>query len=268
MKPAIASGMVSALAWFAFPLVPTLLGTSFYQLASFGINDPRAWGTFPLTWWVTITGPLLAYGFLAGATIDLPDDPARRGPKGWLSRRSLWVAIGPWVGFLPWYALILAVTFAQWAYPPCREWPAPTLPASWHETWVAWLIGWAISGALWYGWIFVVGAALWRARRLGRFRRALAKGLAAAIGFVGSLFGSFWAITEVWRAYFFDPRIAPVLVAALSVAAMSGCGRTVGEVRRQELFQAMLTSWLLGVALVWRWWSRSRSRPKPPDAPS
>ena len=88
--------------------------------------------------------------------------------------------------------------------------------------------------------------------------------MAVAVGFVGSLFGSFWAITETWRDYFFDPRIAPALVAATSLVLMSGCAtRTIGEVRRQELFQAMLISWLLGLALAWRWWSRSR--PKPPS---
>jgi hypothetical protein len=278
MRSGIASEIGSALAWFAFPLVPALLGTSCYQLGNWTVTDPRAWGSIPWTWWVTMTGPLLAYGFLAGATIDLPDEPGLRGPKRWLSRRSLWVTIGPWVGFAAWSAIFLAFTFAssaitpaiilvQWAYPPCREWTTPTPPEGWQETWVGQLFGWALSGTFWYGWLFVVWAALRRAKRFDRLGRSLSKGLAVAIGFVGSLFGSFWTITEAWRGYFFDPRIAPVLVAALSVAAMSGCAtKTIGDVRRQELFQAMLISWLLGLALAWRWWSRSR--PKPPRASS
>ncbi len=87
-----------------------------------------------------------------------------------------------------------------------------------------------------------------------------------ALGFVGSLIGTFWAITEVWRGYFFDPRTMPILVAATSLALMAGCGGTVtyGEVRRRELFQALLMAWLLGLALTWRWWSRPRSKPPGP----
>ena len=30
-----------------------------------------------------------------------------------------------------------------------------------------------------------------------------------ALAFVGSLFGSFWAATSMWRSYFFDPRLCP-----------------------------------------------------------
>jgi hypothetical protein len=29
---------------------------------------------------------------------------------------------------------------------------------------------------------------------------------------------------------------------------------TYGEVRRRELFHAMLVAWVLGLALMWRWW--------------
>jgi hypothetical protein len=82
-------------------------------------------------------------------------------------------------------------------------------------------------------------------------------------GFVGSLFGSFWAVTEAWRSYFFDPTLMPIALAALSVAFMSGCGQTLtaGQVHRRELFNAMLMAWVLGLALAWRWWGRPRSRP-------
>ncbi len=32
---------------------------------------------------------------------------------------------------------------------------------------------------------------------------------------------------------------------------------TYGEVRRRELFHAMLVAWVLGLALMWRWWARA-----------
>jgi hypothetical protein len=270
MRPAIPSGVVLALAWFAFPLVPTLLGSAYYQqfngsLGAAGPPDPRDWGWLK---WVVMAGPLIGYGFLAGSTIDLPDNPARRGPKGWLSSRSLWVAVGPWVGYLAGLTLLGLIMLVEWAHPPSREWTFPPIPDTWWTRTIGLVLFWGLGvGMLAYGWVGLAWAALRRAGRLGRLRRSLAKGLAVAVGFVGTLFGSFWAITEGWRDYFFDPRIAPGLVALASLALMSGCAtQTYGEIRRRELFQAMLTAWLLGLALAWRWWSRSR--PKPPDSSS
>jgi hypothetical protein len=273
MRPGIPSGVGSALAWFAFPLVPALLGTTCYQRLN---GTGRAGGPDPRDWdwpnWALMVGPLLGYGFLAGATLDLPDDPARRGPRSWLSRRSTWVAIGPWLGFLAWNAVLLAIDLVRRAYPPIQQWSGPSLPEGWQDSRAVWVVFWLLVGlwigAVGYGWLVVAWAALRRARRLDRFRRSLAKGLAVAIAFVGSLFGSFWAITEAWRDYFFDPRIAPAFVAASSLALMSGCSNTetFGELRRRELFGSMLIAWLLGLALAWRWWSRSR--PKPPGPSS
>jgi hypothetical protein len=269
MRPGSLVGVWSALAWFVFPLVPALLGTTYHQAlnGSFGRGggpDPRDWG-----WdtWVILTGPLLGYGFLAGSTLDLPDDPGRRGLGRWLSRRSLWVAVGPWAGFLIWAGIYQAILFVSWAYPPIDRWSWPSLPSGWLDTWPGWLAFVTLMlGPPAYGWVLLAWATLRRARRLGRLRRSLARGLAVSIGFVGSLFGSFWAITEAWRGYFFDPRIVPVLVAASTLAVMAGCTKTetFGEVRRRELFQAMLMAWLLGLALAWRWWARSRSKPPGP----
>jgi len=276
MRSARQGGAWSALSWLGFPLVPALLGSTYHQTlnVSFGGAggpDPRDWGWLA---WVILTGPLLGYGFLAGATLDLPEDPGRRGLKGWLGSRPVWVGIGPWIGFLIWailfYSVSAAVSAVASAYPASRDWAGPNL-SGWTETWAGWLLGRALEiaaiGSLAYGWLFVAFRALRRARRLGRYRRTIVRGLAAALGFVGSLIGSFWAITEAWRGYFFDSRVVPILLAASCVTLMAGCGGTVtyGEVRRRELFQALLMAWLLGLALAWRWWSRPRS--KPPDSP-
>src|SRR3954452_18661828 len=94
-------GIGMAMAWMLFPLVPAVLGNTyqrtFNELLGPESPDPRRW-----EWqsWALLAGPLLGYGFLAGATLDLPDDPGRRGRRRWLGRRSLWVAVGPWAGFL------------------------------------------------------------------------------------------------------------------------------------------------------------------------
>jgi hypothetical protein len=257
------SGLVSALAWFFFPLVPALLGSTYYQdlNGSFmapGVKDPRDWDWLH---WVFLTGPLIGYGFLAGATLDLPDEPGIRIWQGWFSRRSLWVSLGPWAGFVAWAGILLGFLAVDWAYPASRQWTFPRLPDGWWGT----LVGWFMTVILFYvaiayGWLPFAWAALRRARRLGR---SLVRGLGFAVGFVGSLFGSFWAITEAWRSYFFDPRIVPALLAAATLALIAGCTppETYGEVRRRDLFNAMLLAWLLGLALAWRWWSRSRPKP-------
>ena len=119
----------------------------------------------------------------------------------------------------------------------------------------------ACIGWLAYAWLLVAFLALRRAKRRGRFLRSLQSGLIGAIVLVGSLFGTFWAVTAAWREYFFDKRMMPLVLATASLALTSGCASTLtrGEVRRRDLFQALLTAWLLGAALAWRWWSRSRS---------
>lgn len=276
MRPEPHGGVPSALAWMAFPLIPTLLGNFYHHtfnspVDGMGGPDPREWGWVA---WVLLTGPLLGYGFLAGATLALSDEPGGRGIRGWSSRRAVWVGIGPWVGLLLGMALFFAARGAAaavaWVYPPSDEW---SLPPGWlgNETWVGWFLGRllviVVVGSLAYGWLLVAWAALRRARRAGLGRRSFRQGLAMALGFVGSLFGTFWAITESWRGYFFDPRVMPILIAATTVLLTSGCAShpTYGEVRRRELFQALLMAWLLGMALAWRWWSRPDSRPRGPS---
>ena len=257
-----------AFAWLIFPLVPALVGTTSYEVLnlSFGEHggpDPYDWDW---TNWLLLTGPLLGYGFLAGVTLGLPDDPTRRGVKGWLARRSLWVGVGPWIGFLSamavFYAVSLVASGVNRAFPEGFGRSGVSFP-QWLSEGLGWIIRWGLGAWIAYGWLVVARAAIRRARRLDRLRQSIGRGLLAALGFVGSLFGSFWAITASWRSHFFDARIVPLLVAASGLVVMSGCGSTItyGEVRRRDLFGAMLTAWLLGLALAWRWWSRPRSKP-------
>ena len=125
----------------------------------------------------------------------------------------------------------VARSATEWAVPASREWGWMPSPLDWPETWSGWILGRALAvvgiGSLAYGWLVVAVAALRRARRLGRLRESIRRGFATAIGFVGSLFGTFWALTEAWRGYFFDPRVVPILVAASAPAWLAGCAQTV-----------------------------------------
>jgi hypothetical protein len=272
------------LAWLVFPLVPVILEDMYYQTCNtelFGSGrgggpDPREWN-----WgvWVIMLGPLLGYGFLAGATVDLPDQPevSRGILRRFLARRAVWMAIGPWCGFLFWCGLYLGFGFVSNLFPAStvppqggsRELPeSPSWIITWMLTILSWIVGVAFVGTLSYGWLWPAWAALRRAARLGRWSRALYRGLIAALAFVGSLLGSFWAITSTWRSYFFDPTVMPMVAMALGLVMLSGCGGiTYGEMRRRELFHAMLVAWVLGLALMWRWWSRRRPGP-PRDDPA
>ncbi len=218
-----------------------------------------------------LLGPLCGFGFLVGATAGLPDEPNRAWLGAWLSRRAVWVAFGPWMGFLFWAGVYWIVAgmdkLADFAFPGWNRGLGIGWPELDPEGWAAWAVDWTwivlFVGSLAYGWLIPARAAIRRAGSAGRGREAFQRGLATMAGFVGSLIGAFWAVTEAWRDFFFDPRVMPILLAALSVALLSGCGTTLtaGEVHRRELFNAMLMAWVLGLALAWRWWSRPRSRP-------
>jgi len=264
------------LAWLVFPLVPVILEDFYYQICNINLfsstptgPDPREWGWFL---WIVMLGPLLGYGFLAGATVDIPDDlgPSCRGLRRLLSRRAVWVAIGPWCGFLFWCCVYFGITAMAILIPD--NWnqnqnvQSQQLQGAWVETMhmvLNWIIVVVVVGILSYGWLWPARAALRRAARIGRLRWVAYRGLLTAMGFVGSLFGSFWAATSLWRSYFFDPRIVPLVAVAVSLVVISGCGIpiTYGEVRRRELFHAMLVAWVIGLALMWRWWSRPRRGP-------
>ena len=68
---------------------------------------------------------------------------------------------------------------------------------------------------------------------------------------------------------FLRSAVVPLVAIAVSLAVISGCGApiTYGEVRRRELFHAMLVAWVIGLALMWRWWSRRRPGPPRDDRP-
>ena len=256
-------------AWLLFPLIPVVLEDVYYQFSNLNFiaisragPDPHVWG-WPI--WVIMLGPLLGYGFLAGATMSVPDDPAspRRGWRRLVARRAVWVAIGPWWGFLVCLGLLFGLSYLCQLFPGLASWNPP-LPESWKGTWISsvlsWVFGILLVGIWAYAWLWPARSALRRAGRIGQWKRCFIRGIIMAGAFVGSLFGSFWAATALWRSYFFDSRVVPLLLIAVSLAAMSGCAGTItyGEMRRRELFHAMLVAWVMGLALMWRWWSRPR----------
>jgi hypothetical protein len=251
--------------WLVFPLVPVILADIYYQTCTNPFSSAR-FGPDPLSWgwmtWVVMLGPLMGYGFLAGATVDLPDDldQPRRGWRGILARRSLWVAAGPWCGFVVLALLFLSFRFVETQFPGLAK---PSVPQSWQGSWVETVLNWVFTvvfvATLAYGWLWTGWSALRRAASIGRLRRAFYRGLGVALAFVGSLFGSFWAATSWWRSYYFDSRL-PILIAVIALSMTPGCAESItyGELRRRELFHALLVAWVLGLALMWRWWSRRR----------
>jgi hypothetical protein len=266
------------LAWLIFPLVPVVLEDVYYQVSSFNFDGARRVGPDPRVWgwlvWLIMLGPLLGYGFLAGATMSLPDEDLapRRGLRRVLGRRTVWVAIGPWWGAVVCFGLFFGLLYLERLFPGLFNW-VPQIRQSWQSTWAYWIISWALSillVAIWaYSWLWPARAAMRRAARIGEWKHSLVRGIVIAGTFVGSLFGSFWAATTIWRSYFFDPRIVPLLLVALGLVVLSGCASTItyGEVRRRELFHAMLMAWVLGLALMWRWWSRPRPGNPPAARP-
>ena len=259
MSIANRSGIWEFVAWVIFPIIPTALGISYYQALNFGIGggpDPREW-EWPS--WVMLTGPLVGYGFLAGATLGQPDDPEPRWFRRLLAKRSIWVAVGPWFGFLSAATVGYGVAIALTPFAPnaANGGIGSMIPVFMSQ--ILWIAG---LGWLAYGWFVVAFMALRRAKRRGRFLRSLGSGLVGAIALVGSLFGTFWAVTSLWREYFFDKRIMPLVLATASLALASGCAAPItrGEVRRRDLFQSLLMASLVGTALAWRWWSRLRSK--------
>lgn len=240
-----------AVGWAALPLVPALLAATSYKAANFMEHDPREWG---IVEFVVLLGPLVGYGFLAGATAVVPDEQAGRGLKAWLRRRSFWVGVGPWAGFLVCVAGYFAYELIL------KRVPLPELLSGNGYASKAFII--AVLAIYGYGWLVIAWIALRRAKRQRRLGLAFRRGVAVAFGFVGSLIGTFWGITSGWRAFFFDTTVVrALLVGALTVTMLSGCASvTAGDLRRRELFDALMLAWVIGLALGWRWLSRRRDR--------
>jgi hypothetical protein len=254
--------LIEAATWLLFPLVPALLSRWYYQEMNPSQEDPRLWSSGS---WVILLGPLCGFGFLAGSTVGLSNDPIKRGLRRWISHSAIWVGVGPWLGFIFAIAIIYISVWLLWLVERLFG-PVDVGPVLFGNTWWLTVYFWFALLTSSYGWLIVAVAALRRARRAGRLWAAVRRGTVTALAFVGSLFGSFWAATEAWRSYFFDKAIAPLIILAVCLTTLSGCGSTltVGEVRRRDLFAAMLTAWVLGLALVWRWWARARSKPPTP----
>jgi hypothetical protein len=232
-------------AWLVFPLVPVVLEDLNFQICMVNLNSRAQFGPDPCEWgwgsWLLMLGPLVGYGFLAGATVDLPDDlgPSRRGWRRLAARRSVWVAVGPW-----WSSLLLVAGFCLYGFllsqfPPLGKLvlPEPKLrEGSWIAIffpWLSWGLGWtcvALCVVAWScGWLWPAWATLQRASRVGRPRRAVYWGASVALAFVSSLFGSFWAVTAFWRSYFFDPRVVPLVAVAAGLAVLSGCDSSINR---------------------------------------
>jgi hypothetical protein len=250
----------SMIAWLMFPLVPTCLGMTYYQTLNrlpnlFQTSDPRGWDRLD---WILQLGPLLGFGFLAGATSILPETalPNRGRFRRWFAQRWLIVSVAPWSGFLTWAFIVESAELS-------RRFDGPTISNLAKPEWLRVVFGYGfVIPTLAYAWVIAGITITRRAMREGLLRRSLIRGLITSVAFVGSLFGSFWAATSAWRSYFFDPTVAPLLfISGIALVSASGCASTttLGEVRRHELFDALLPGWLIGMALIWRWSSRRKS---------
>jgi hypothetical protein len=252
----------AAIAWLIFPAVPVLIARSYHDTLNISRTDPRQWD---LGQFLILLGPPAGYAYLAGATACLPDGVERRGWRGWLARRAFWVGVGPWVGFLIGALVLFTSSVVDWLLRKLLSGQRVdainrALTPEWTNSTT---VGLCVFAFLAYAWLAFALAASRRAWRTGRVRKSLGWGLSVTVAFLGSLLGGFWAVTSTFRSFFFDPRVLKVaVVASLSVGLIAGCSPppTAGDMRRRELFQAMLMAWVLGLALIWRWLSRPRAR--------
>ncbi len=162
------------LSWLIFPIMPVMLEDLYYQICNFGLLGTGQSGPDPHDWdwvrWVMVLGPLLGYGFLAGATLGLSNDlePSRGAIRRFLGRRGVWVAVGPWAGLLFWVVVYFGVVFVLWILelvvsplnrlvPPERR-PDLRPPQWWWVAWAEWALSWVLTilfcGILAYGWLW------------------------------------------------------------------------------------------------------------------
>ena len=203
--------LVAAGGWLAFPVIPLLAEDLYYRLGNLNFAPQARSGPDPYDWgaaqWALMLGPLLGYGFLAGATWGVADEPGGRRWWRWAHRRAAWVGLGPWLGFWAGAAIGLALYGIDRALNAAGlgGWlPTVTLGPT-----VDWWASLAAGAWVAFGWLLVARAALRRAARAGRRGSAWRNGLIGAAAFVGSLLGTYWAITAAGRGYYFDPTMVP-----------------------------------------------------------
>jgi hypothetical protein len=94
-------------------------------------------------------GPLVGYGFLAGATMRTPDDVVapRRGLRRLLGRRGVWVAVGPWWGAYLSLALFFGFSYLENHFPRLFS-RLPRIPPAWTFTSTYGFISGAVTVAL------------------------------------------------------------------------------------------------------------------------
>ncbi len=270
-KPPIAAMRIrlrELLTWFVLPLTAAALARLYYAFFAQALaimthaRDPRSW---TIADWFVQLGPLSGFAFLAGATQPVRhDDGFPKKPLAHLARSPvLWLAVGPWIGFLVYAALLTLLHLLNLSYSHITgqslEMPSWSPPEPW-----SWIVAVAWFGlTLCYAWIWVALPLCIQSRRAGRLGTALRDGFLTLGIFLATLFGGFWTLTEAFREFFFDKRLAPFLVlTALSCVAAAGCAapETLGDVRRRDLFEALLVAWVAGLALIWRWGRRPRRR--------
>ena len=186
--------------------------------------------------------------------------PHREDGAGSSRVRSVWVAIGPWCGVVVWVALFVTLvacaglldqlTFLRhWKPPELVHWKGTRLEPvlAWVSTALAWLflvffdVTWSLGLALACLGRTAAGGAdrpiapcvLPRPVHRARIRRLALRQFLGGHVFVAELFLRFSDNAP-------DPRGG-------CLAMTSGCASTVtyGEVRRRELFHAMLVAWVL-----------------------
>ena len=221
------------LAWLIFPVVPVVLEDLYFRVSGLDFSsshrigpDPRVWGWLV---WILMLGPLLGYGFLAGATIHVPDDdppPLEAACARLLGRsRAVWEArrrVGePFVCMGVFFSLM----YAEQLFPNLLR-RFPQIPPSWKDTWAYWAGTWVLLIAavvIWaYSWLWQKGPhcgerSAWPAR-VARW----CKGSSSP----GRLWDYCSAVSRSQPpcgGYFFDPRIVRLLVVALGLTLMSGC---------------------------------------------
>ncbi len=130
MSPGVRGEIVLAMAWLLFPMLPVILEEFYYQLCVNLLGSTRA-GPDPHAWawgtWLVMLGPLVGYGFLAGSTAEVPDEVSgpKKGLRRVLARRAVWVAIGPWAGFLFVLAAFLGFGYLSSWFPPPQDQNVP-----------------------------------------------------------------------------------------------------------------------------------------------